>query len=151
MVTLEECQKHLIKLSNDIEQLLKAARYDPYFSDELKGVQYDRTDPQEIFMKDFFENLFEKLSIVKNIMRYLQRPVSKTGRLYENDNGRMMLGDIEFSCGSCVEVLVDIDPYEPERGKHWLYSRIEAESGKGYYLVEEPSIPMEGLEARIRE
>lgn len=130
--------------------LLEAAGF---HSDEGPGetVRPLRDPAEDIFLREFTENLLESLELLHEELTYLGSPVSREYRLELFPDGRYGFFDRDgtarrLSCGKVIEAKI-LDRYGRER---WTRCRVEHD-GSDYYLWGHMDIPLAGLTIRERE
>lgn len=143
-MTLKELQNELVLVEGKVSKVLKESGY--WEDKDLCSVEYDRKDMDEVFLIHELNAAFDKLLGACRDMMYLRLPVRYRGKLHKQSNGRYCLGEYELTSGCGIEVLVYNDWSEEGR---WIWTSIE-HNGVDYYLVHQPDVCLEGLEARIR-
>ena len=118
----------------------------------LSGTVRPLMDPAEdIFLREFTENLLESLELLHEELTCLGSPVSREYRLELFPDGRYGFFDRDgtarrLSCGKVIEAKI-LDRYGRER---WTRCRVEHD-GSDYYLWGHMDIPPAGLTIRERE
>ena len=130
--------------------LMEAAGFHP--DEGLGGTVCPLRDPAEdIFLREFTENLLESLELLHEELTCLGSPVSREYRLELFPDGRYGFFDRDgtarrLSCGKVIEAKI-LDRYGRER---WTRCRAEHD-GSDYYLWGHMDIPLAGLTVRERE
>ena len=130
--------------------LLEAAGFHP--DEGLGGTVCPLRDPAEdLFLREFTENLLESLELLHEELTYLDSPVSREYRLEPFPDGRYGFFDRDgtarrLSCGKVIEAKI-LDRYGRER---WTRCRVEHD-GSDYYLWGHMDIPLAGHTIRERE
>lgn len=130
--------------------LLEAAGFHP--DEGLGGTVCPLRDPAEdLFLREFTENLLESLELLHEELTCLGSPVSREYRLELFPDGRYGFFDRDgtarrLSCGKVIEAKI-LDRYGRER---WTRCRVEHD-GSDYYLWGHMDIPLAGLTIRERE
>ena len=103
-------------------------------------------DPDEQQLHSELHGVLNYLETACELLSYYDRPVTATGKLYRNENGRFELQGHELTSGEAVELLV----YDPDWDKapRWVRTRIEHDTD--YYAVYQ-HMSLEGKMARIRK
>lgn len=100
---------------------------------------------EERTVSNLFDELLDCLEPVTNLVNYYRKPVRKMGLIQKNRNGRYELDDIEFICGSIIEIL--FDRYRDGR-EEWMRTHIECAGGK--YFAQGYPRDLAGAMVRIR-
>lgn len=130
--------------------LMEAAGFHP--DEGLGGTVCPLRDPAEdLFLREFTENLLESLELLHEELTCLGSPVSREYRLELFPDGRYGFFDRDgtarrLSCGKVIEAKI-LDRYGRER---WTRCRVE-HAGSDYYLWGHMDIPLAGLTIRERE
>lgn len=152
MKTIDELTEELKKLNSSLKSIVKASTYSEY--DDLSGLEYDRTDPEQLFLVEEYRGILDKLESVSRSISYLQQPIAYSGKLTKQENGRYSCGEYELTSGSGLEVLEPCELLNSEGvfvdGYRWTSTRLE-HNGNDYYLVGVQADSLEGMQARIRE
>ena len=137
-------------IDREAVSLLEAAGF---HSDEGPGetVRPLRDPAEDIFLREFTENLLESLELLHEELTCLGSPVSREYRLELFPDGRYGFFDRDgtarrLSCGKVIEAKI-LDRYGRER---WTRCRVEHD-GSDYYLWGHMDIPLAGLTIRERE
>lgn len=141
-ISLNDTKSMYNNLNGEIKQLINILGY------ECENIQFDRNNLDEMFYKDQYHRLAEKLEEIENRLSYLQKPVLEEGYIRQNESGRYELPSGTYlTSGNVCEILVnDIKLNE----KHWQYTTIE-HNGKDYYAVSlGKDININGMLIRIR-
>lgn len=142
-MNIKELQNSLNRLNSQIEKVLRESGFD--MCGELE-IEYNREDPEEVMLWSEFSTMLTKLDDVSRNLKYLNRPIRRSGKLRKNSNGRYECDGYELTSGSSVEILV-YDRYG-ERYE-WLATSIE-HNGRDYYAVGDRDLDLDGVEARVR-
>lgn len=143
------------ELNVKVQQILYHADYEMY--DDLSGLEWDKTNADDLFMLDELRQILYKLDEVSHTLKYLDRPIKTEGALHKNANGRYEVQGVELSSGCGLEYVSlddrhcrynDNDEYVPT--PYWVASRIEHD-GKDYYIVGADEFEtLENVRVRIR-
>ena len=157
MHSLNEIFSMVSNLNYSIGDVLKKSGYED--CNDLSLLQYDCTDPDQLFLLDQLSMILERLEYVHDRIHYIDRPVEYSGSLTKNSSGRYELPNgTYFTCGSSIECLID-DSYhehlnkvndEYENVPYWYKTSVEHD-GNDYYLVGRKDIPLQGLTVRVRQ
>ncbi len=135
-----------VAMRRDIKQLVRFSGYDE--SDGLNGVEIDRDDPEQKFLRDEMQRVMKSLTDVLDTLEYLSKPFEEVSTLHMNSRGRYETEDeTELTCGFPLDALIYDDFND---SCYWARTRIEHD-GERYYLYGYKGIPLDGLEVRIRE
>lgn len=152
--TLNEILPEVEKLRKDIIGLLVKADYMSY--DDLSGIEYDKTDPEQLFLIDKLCQVFYDLDNACSTLNHLSRTIKTEGILRKKSNGRYELNGSELTSGNGIEYLATDDRHHVydnsgsyQQVAYWRSSRIE-HNGADYYIVGDSDIKLDGLRARIR-
>lgn len=155
-MNINELYQEVRKLNSDIQRIVSSSEIDYY--DDMSGVDYNKTNPEEVFLFDELYRIMEKLEEVTHTIKYLEKPIKADGTLHKNANGRYEVQEIELSSGCGLEYLAcdeyheiyceDTDEYK--KVPYWKASRIEHD-GKGYYIVGADYDDLENVRVRIRK
>lgn len=107
-----------------------------------------QNEAEDVFLRDEFDRIVNGLDDAKSRIEYLMLPISETGTLFRNSNGRYETekGN-EYTCGCRIEYLsVAEDEYEHTK---WCRSSVEHD-GNDYYIVGERNLSLDGLLVRVR-
>lgn len=107
---------------------------------------YDRNDPEEQYLRSMFYQAGDKLDDAVRILKRAFAEALEVGVLQKQSNGRYALGNREFTSGESIEYLAQGMDDDTDR---WVATRIE-HNGVDYYIVDDGSIPLQGLIARIK-
>lgn len=150
MMTFDDVFEQLYTIDKAAASLLKATDFHP--DEGIGGAVRPLRDPaQDIFLREFTENLLESLQLLHEELAYLKSPVSGEYRLESFPDGRYGFFDKDgithtLSCGKTIEAKLH-DRY----GRLcWIRCRIEHD-GSDYYLWGHMDIPLTGLTVRERE
>ena len=149
-MTFKDVFGRLDAIDREAVSLLEAAGFHP--DEGLGGTVCPLRDPAEdIFLREFTENLLESLELLHEELTYLGSPVSREYRLELFPDGRYGFFDRDgtarrLSCGKVIEAKI-LDRYGRER---WTRCRVE-HAGSDYYLWGHMDIPLAGLTIRERE
>lgn len=153
---IKDIMAEVQKLNVEIQQVLYHADFEMY--DDLSGLEWDKTDAEQLFMLDELYRILSKLDDVSHTLKYLDRPIKVEGALHKNENGRYEVQGIELSSGCGLEYLSlddrhcrynENDEYVPT--PYWVTSRIEHD-GKDYYIVGADEFEtLENVRVRIRK
>lgn len=130
--------------------LMEAAGFHP--DEGPGGTVCPLRDPAEdLFLREFTENLLESPGMLHEELACLDSPVSREYRLEPFPDGRYGFSDRDgtahrLSCGRILEAKIH-DRYGRER---WAGCRAEHD-GSDYYLWGHMDIPLAGLTVRERE
>ena len=147
---ITELERRLYSLEGSLKSILEYADYNNY--DDLSGVDYDPKDPEQRLLAHEFRRILDKLDAVQSTLAYLKRPKKAPLPLHKNARGRYETESREYTSGSGIEYLQDVEAWpdgEPETVKEWRISRIE-HNGHDYYIVANGATPLEGLTVRER-
>lgn len=143
------------ELNVKVQQILYHADYEMY--DDLSGLEWDKTNADDLFMLDELRQILYKLDEVSHTLKYLDIPIKTEGALHKNANGRYEVNGIELSSGCGIEYVSlddrhcrynENDEYVPT--PYWVASRIEHD-GKDYYIVGADEFEtLENVRVRIR-
>lgn len=150
-----EIMKEVSDLNYTIKKIMRHADFDNY--EDLSGLEYNKTDAQELFLKDELCQLLSKLSDVSWTLDYLNRPVKVEGVLHKNSNGRYEVNGMELTSGHGLEYLATDDRHcrydehdEYVVTPYWCASRIEHD-GTDYYIVGADNLDsLENVRVRLR-
>jgi hypothetical protein len=148
--TLQELERRLYALEGSLKSILKYADYENYY--DLSGIDYDPRDPDQRLLAHEFRRILDRLEGVQCTLAYLKRPKKAPLPLYKNSRGRYETESREYTSGSGIEYLQEMEAWpdgEPETVKEWKISRIE-HNGQDYYIVANGATPLEGLLVRER-
>lgn len=149
-MTFKDVFGRLDAINRAAVSLLEAAGFHP--DEGPGGTVCPLRDPAEdLFLREFTENLLESLGLLHKELAYLGSPVSGEYRLEPFPDGRYGFFDKEgtahpLSCGRTLEAKIH-DRYGRER---WTRCRVEHD-GSDYYLWGHMGIPLAGLTIRERE
>jgi hypothetical protein len=155
MANLNDIYRELSELHITIKLLLNHANYKNY--EDLSGIDYDRTDSEQLFFADELIRLLEKLDGVLHVLDYLSRPVKFMGTLHKNQRDRYEVENgHEFTSGCGIEYLATDDLHcrfdeklqEYVNVPYWCSSRVE-HNGTDYYIVG-CSDSLENMKVRYR-
>jgi hypothetical protein len=154
MATLKEIYEELDELQLKAKQIMYHANYGNY--EDLSGIDYDRTDAEQLFLGNELKQILERLDDVTHTLDYLNRPIKAVGVLHKNERGRYeMENGHEFSSGCGLEYLAMDDSccgYDKQgeyiQVPYWCSSSVE-HNGKDYYVVGCKE-PLEGMKVRYR-
>ena len=149
-MTFDDVFERLVAIDRAAASLLAAAGF---HSDRgLSGTVRPLMDPAEdIFLREFTENLLESLELLHEELACLGSPVAGEYRLEPLPDGRYGFFDRNgtahrLSCGRVLEAKIH-DRYGRLR---WARCRIEHD-GSDYYLWGHMALPLAGLTVRERE
>ena len=142
--TFPELLKELKKISRELEKVEETCGYGDY--GDLSGLDFSPQDPDDLFLRDELYGVMRGFADARDIVERLSRPVREQGVLRKGRNGRYRLNDVEFTCGSPIEILVDDDYHDVP---YWCSGRIEHDNGD-YYFTGAKNMPLKGAKARIR-
>ena len=152
MKTINELKEELKKLNSSLEGVIRASGFRDY--DDLSGLEYDRTNPEELFLVEEYRGILDQLERASSNIGYLTMPIAYSGRLTKQANGRYSCGGYELTSGNGLEVLEPCEVLNSEGhyidGYRWTSTRLE-HNGEDYYLVGVHVDSLEGMQARIRE
>lgn len=149
-MTFNDVFEQLTTIDRAAASLLKVSGF--HTDEGLGGAVRPLRDPAEdIFLREFTENLLESLELLHQELAYLKSPVCGEYRLEPFPDGRYGFfdnsGNIHsFFCGKTIEAKIH-DRYGRLR---WTRCRIEHD-GSDYYLWGHSDIPLTGLTVRERE
>lgn len=149
-MTFNDVFERLAAIDRAAASLLEASGF--HTDEGLGGAVRPLRDPAEdIFLREFTENLLESLELLHQELAYLKSPVCGEYRLEPFPDGRYGFfdkgGNIHsLSCGRTIEAKI-LDRYGRLR---WTRCRIEHD-GSDYYLWGHSDIPLTGLTVRKRE
>ncbi len=139
MVGIDEVYNKIIQLNRAAKEIQRMATG----SNELNeiGEQVERPkDPDESMKYNFVIRTLDKLDDISRDISYLQKPIRSRGVLHRNSRGRYEIPDYEWTSGRGIEALIE---------DVWIHSRVEHD-GEDYYIVGHSSVPMNGLNVRVR-
>lgn len=149
-MTFDDVFEQLDAINRAAASLLEATGFHP--DEGLLGAVCPLRDPaQDIFLREFTENMLEFLEQLHDELTYLKSPVSGEYRLDPFPDGRYGFLDKDgiihsLSCGKTIEAKIH-DRY----GRLcWTRCRVEHD-GSDYYLWGHMDIPLTGLTVRERE
>ncbi|QWU17364.1 hypothetical protein SAMN04487895_104253 [Paenibacillus sophorae] len=138
----DQIQAELQKLMPQFKRVTKMIQE----AEDSWTAHYDRTNPDDMYLRDIFNVVGDKLGDVEQLLRVAAAPVAEEGILRKGKNGRYSLNGSEFTTGQSIEYLdAGYDGYDPR----WVYSRIE-HNGTDYYIVRSPKLLLNGLKVRIK-
>ena len=153
---IKEIMDEVQDLNVKIQQVLYHSNFEMY--DDLSGLEYDKTNADDLFMLDELQQILYKLDEVSHTLKYLDIPIKVEGALHKNANGRYEVQGIELSSGSGIEYVSlddrhcrynENDEYVPT--PYWVASRIEHD-GQDYYIVGAKEFDtLENVRVRIRK
>ena len=147
-MTVQELYKELQKALPGIENITYISHYDR--NEEMCRLEYDRTNPEEVFLKRELSEIVGYLNNAAQNMNYLDKPVKEEGTLVKDENGRYCIGNKTLTSGHCAEFLLPIESDEEGNPVYtWVFSRVE-HNGKDYYIYRYPQFSMQGIRARYR-
>ena len=150
MMTFDDVFEQLHAIDRAAASLLKAAGFHP--DEGIGGAVRPLKDPaQDIFLREFTDNMLESLHLLHEEFAYLKSPVSAEYRLEPFPDGHYGFLDKDgkahsLSCGKTIEVKIR-DRHGRQR---WTRCRVE-HNGSEYYLWGHPGVPLTGLAVRERE
>ena len=144
MKTLEELLSELKQLGRDIRNVQRACGYDE--CSDLSCLDIPMQDAEGLFLWDELYGVMDKLADAQAGIDYLSRPVQAEGVLRKGRNEHYYLNNVEFTCGSPVEILVEDDCRDVP---YWRSGRLEHD-GKRYYFTGAKQMSLQGARARIR-
>lgn len=145
MADLNMALDEAVRLNRDIRRFLKLTRYDEY--DDLSGLDFDRSDGQQIFLRDELRLIADRLADVRDFIDNLTRPIVEESRLRKDAAGRYCTGKGHYyCCSSRIEAFVS-DEYHD--APYWIRTTVE-HNGEDYYLVGCRGVSMRGLRVRVR-
>lgn len=145
MENLKDLVNELYNVNMKIKQIVKASQFEEY--DDLSGLNYDSSDPDDAFLLAELRGILEKLDDASRNIDYITRPVKGVYTLHKNRNGRYECSAREFTSGSSIEFYYYNDFYERYE---WAASRVEHD-GNDYYIVGYSNLVLEGLMVRLRK
>ena len=145
MNNLEKVLSNLAKVSKEIGEVLEVSTYKRY--SDLSGLEIDYSDKDQLFLLNEIKMIVEELEDLDRKIKYINTPVSYTGILHLQKDGRYGLDNGDYyTSGNSIEVLV-YDEFS--ECKKWVSTRVEHD-GKDYYIVGYKGVSMEGLTVRQR-
>lgn len=144
METLKDLESKLYNVNREIQEILRACKYEDY--DDLSGLKINYDDPNERFLWNELRGVVQHLDEVSRDMSYLARPITGEYTLHKNNRGRYECSAHEYTSGNGIEFFY-YDEYD-ERYT-WLASRVEHD-GNDYYIVGCKGLSLEGLKVRRR-
>ena len=136
---IKDIMSDLKELNTSLKKIIYNSKYELY--DDLSGLEYDKSDADELFLLDELQLILSKIDNVSQTLNYLEKPIKVEGKLHKNSNGRYEVKGIELSSGYGIEYLTtddwhmrydDNDNYVTT--PYWKSSRIEHD-GTDYYIV----------------
>ncbi|KAF6561964.1 DUF5348 domain-containing protein [Paenibacillus sp. EKM202P] len=113
-------------------------------AEENWTAHYNRGNPDDQYLRGMFCRVGNLLDDAKRLLDQTFAEVVDEGILTKNVGGRYALHGREFTSGQTLEYQDQNDD-----GVCWELSRIE-HNGYDYYLVDDCSIPLEGLRVRYK-
>ncbi|MCP3807154.1 DUF5348 domain-containing protein [Paenibacillus polymyxa] len=107
---------------------------------------YSQNNPQDMYLRDMFQRINEKLGMAIWLMFQAFGEVAEEGILRKRPDGRYGFGSTYFTTGSKVEYLDHGDQEVPAR---WVYSHVQ-HNGKEYYISDNASLSLDGLLVRVK-
>ena len=148
-MTLTTILTRLRGIDREMQELINETGFDP--DDGLDGqVCPETTDPEELFLQEYIENILDAFTELHDDISYLGNPTHGEFVLTLFPDGRYGYVDEQgnsntFHCGKTLEAKVPV-PYGHPR---WVRTRIEHD-GSDFYLVRHSSVPLNGLTIRER-
>jgi hypothetical protein len=145
MISMNESMKN--KITVELEALLLRMQRVSQMIVTVEGnwpAHYNRENPEDQYLRGMFCRVGDILDDAKRLLDQAFAEVVDEGVLTKNMGGRYALHGREFTSGQTLECLVQNDD-----GNRWEFSRIE-HNGHDYYLVDDRSIPLEGLRVRYK-
>lgn len=128
-----------------IDSVLKCSTYEDY--DDLSGLNIDYKDSEQLFLLEELQAVMRCLDEARGRLEYLSLPVQEVSTLHKNESGRYETENGHYyTCGSLIEALVQ-DGYREV--PHWVRTSVEG-NGRGYFLVGDDKVEMDGLTVRVR-
>lgn len=140
--------KSLAELRLELEVLNAAMRRltEKYGCDDLAELDFNRHDPEELFIYDELCTVLKGIDLVSGIMDYLSQPVIRQGPLLLQENGTYLLDGLPLNKGTCIEVYYYNDS---QKSFKWQTTSME-HNGKEYYLDGFVDMNINGILARMR-
>ena len=152
---IKDIMTEVLDLNLKMKQILYHSKYEMY--DDLSGLEYDKSDPDELFMLDELQKILSRIDEISCTLNYLENPIKTRGTLHKNKNGRYEVNGIELTSGCGLEFLANDDMhcrYDDNDNyistPYWCYSRIEHD-GSDYYIVGASDLDtLENVMVRLR-
>ncbi len=94
-----------VAMRRDIKRLVRFSGYNE--TDGLNGVEIDRDDPEQKFLRDEMWRVMRNLTYVLYTIEYLSKPIEEVSTLHMNSRGRYETEDeTELTCGFSLEALL---------------------------------------------
>ncbi len=146
-ITVQELDTMLRKLEVSIKEIVNVTAYDKY-EDWSCIADFERiTDPDQLQLLDEYQTVLRHLCDIHYMLLYQQREVIGEGILSLNARDYFEDEYHEYHCGDTIEYYFFDDWDEKYK---WRTSRIE-HNGRGYYIVGNPEIGLDGLRVRHRK
>lgn len=137
-----DIQAELSKLLPQISRVVKMIEA----AEENWSVHYDRTDPDDLYLRSMIYQAGDKLDDAARILKRAFADVIEEGVLRRQGNGRYALSNHEFTSGEPIEYLACGLDGDEDR---WVATRIE-HNGTDYYVANDPDLPLQGLVVRVK-
>ena len=134
----------LNSLNSEISYILKRTGFD-YYSN-MDNVEFEKNNPDALFLKDEFIQIMYHLDEVKSKLDYLNKKIVGEYTLRRNNLKQYECDEQIYHCGYPIEYYCYDDYDECYK---WILSRVEHD-GNDYYIVGDRSCSLNGLKVRIR-
>lgn len=122
-ISLKEAQKEINNLRSKINVATNL------LGDDVDNIRINYDDPNEIFFRDQYRLVYNKLKDILYFLEYLSKPVLVEDKLAQNIDGRYAFSNgVYLTSGSTCEIL-----YDNDGEKNWILTTIEYQDG--YYAT----------------
>lgn len=153
MYTIEDIRERMRYLKEDLGDIVEDTLYLEY--GDLSQIAYDTYDPNQRQEMNTYKKVIEHLVGIITDINDLTRPKSGPLILRKNDRGRYEAGMTEYTAGTPIEYLRDVEGCTPDGDldtfQEWCKGIIEySHEKKDYFIKTRPNITLEGLRVRER-